>query len=165
MIQLFLRHGHWLFSLLVMAALVPAVNGVHLPLRWDLTDQFAAFVMLGFKSASLAAVLYAIQFPRTVILQFYEKYWQDRPRLIITLLFAAALIPIVGITLTVSSIINALALFMLWENCRDIRFFKQIVGILPAATYLFYGLVMVFTYNSIIVRVCFYGAYDEYLNP
>jgi len=161
-----LHNIHFVLTAIAIAALVPAVYCVQFPLRWDLADQFSAFCMLGFESVMVAATLYAIHSPSKTLLTVWDHYWMNKPRLIVTAVFAFVLIVAVGPKFASIALIDTMALLELMDrnNQSGKRVSRQIGALFPAAVYLFVGLVIVFTYTNIIVRVRFYGAYDEFFN-
>jgi len=67
---------------------------------------------------------------------------------------------------TLLEVIDALAVLEFVERKRERResLLPSAASVIPAAVYLVFGFLLVFTYNNIIVSVRFYGAYDQALN-
>lgn len=161
---------HFVLTGAAVAFLIPILHRVHLPVRWDLDQMLNSYIILAVQSAVLATVLYAIQNPKELLISFRNQYWLNKPKLLILAAFVAILVLVVGAKFAVLITVETLAVLELMHRDRlktpnnQERLAHRIMGLLPAAAYLFFGLIMVFTYNNIIVRVRYYGAYDEFFN-
>jgi hypothetical protein len=161
---------HFFLTGVALVFLIPILHRVHLPLRWDLDQMLNSYIILAVQSAVLATVLYSIQNPKELLISFRKQYWRNKPKLLILAAFVATLVLVVGAKFAILITIETLAVLELLHRDRlkiqnrQERLTRRIIGLLPAAAYLFFGLILVFTYNNVIVRVRYYGAYDEFFN-
>lgn len=162
-----IRHPiiHLAPTALLLAILVPALRRVGFPLVWDWAGLLASFAWLALQSIAIAAVLYTIQAPREIWPRLRAHYFQDARRGFLFAGFAAILAVAGGLKFAPIAIIDCVAVLELLQRDRSREGLKgQVLALLPAAAYLFVGLVLAFTYTNVIVRLRFFAAYDPVFN-
>lgn len=156
------RSLHLWISLLLAAALIPALRSQNLPLRFDwITLGVAYWLVLAAQSVFVAAILCVIGLPAQQAWKpLWAKYRSNPLRILLMLLFFALLTwatsPLKALVLTADTI----ALLELRER-RAVK--NAASAFLPAAAYLFFGFLMVLAYNSVIVSARFNFACDPAL--
>ena len=121
---------------------------------------------LSARAVFCAVLLYIIGFPLSRTLRpMWLRYLSQKPRFLILLLFAGAMLWEFGVALGVMVIVDGLALAELFDrNQGSLRSLTSLLkSLLPASVYLFFGLVMMFAYNDLIASQRFLGAYDPLL--
>ncbi len=156
---------HLVPTVFLFAILAPVLRRVGFPLVWDWFGLFAGFAWLALQSVAVAAVLYTLQFPRDVWPRLRAHYLQDARRGLLFAAFAAIVILAGGLKFAPIVIIDCVAALELLQRDRSRVGLKSwAVALIPAAAYLFVGLVLAFTYTNVIVRVRFFAAYDPVFN-
>jgi hypothetical protein len=156
---------HYLLTALAIVTLFPALNIAKFPLRWDWTTYWAAYLILAFRSGMVAAVLYVISYPGKSW-TLLQSLWMDKPKLIITLVYTTVLFAAIGPAFGSVVLIDTIALIEILSRNRQNgkKAIHVTASLLPAAAYLFFGLIIVFTFVNIIVRVRYYATFDNILN-
>jgi hypothetical protein len=158
------RYWHYWIGLLLSIALVPLLRKLHLPVRFDWKLFGLWYLILTVQSVFVAALLCLVGLPGRVTLgPFFEHYRREPLRIILLLLFFAAL----GWTLSwgKAAILTADAVAIIEFLERNPGKLQQSAGavVLPAL-YMFAGFCLLFAYNDIIVSVRFGFAYDAAFN-
>lgn len=156
---------HYIITFFLVITLIPALLKVNLPLRWEWKFFISNYVNLAFRSVFVATILYCIYSPQ-IILQVMRNQWNNKPKLIITSVYFFVLLTAIGSILGTIIFIGSIALIEFTskknETLKDILYlFKTLT---PPTVYLFFGLIIVFTYINIIVRIRYYGLYDVFFN-
>ena len=156
---------HLVPTAFLLAILAPALRRVGFPLIWDWIGLFASFAWLALQSIAIAGALYSLQAPREVWPRLRAHYLQDARRGLLFAAFAAIVILAGGLNYAPIAIIDCVAVLELLQRDRSRAYLKSsAVSLIPAAAYLFVGLVLAFTYTNVIVRLRFFAAYDPVFN-
>jgi hypothetical protein len=156
---------HYVLAIIAVAALFPALDIANYPRKWDWATYLGLYTILVFQSSMVAALLYSIQSPRRIF-TIIRNLWLNRPKLILTVIFAVVLFVVIGPSFALIILIDTIALSELLNITRQNgkKTHEIVSALLPSTIYLFLGLVIVFTFVNIVVRVRFYGLYDNFLN-
>lgn len=156
---------HLLPTAILLVLLVPALRRVGFPLVWDWGALLASFAWLALQSIAVAAVFYTIQYPREVWPRLRAHYFQDARRGLLFAAVTAILIVAGGLKFAPIAIVDCIAILEMLQRDRSAESLKDsLQALLPAAAYLFVGLVLAFTYTNVIVRLRFFAAYDPVFN-
>jgi hypothetical protein len=147
-------NSHYLVTAVLLATLLPLLKLARFPIRWDNTAIMAAYLGGSLQSVVLAALLYAISYP--------TRIWEDKAKLALTLGLAAVLFAVYGFV--VASLFFTCATLLPGRKLDWRRIPRCSIAPLMAYAYLFLGLVLSFTFVSIIIRFRFYGIYDAFFN-
>ena len=157
---------HFVLTAILTAALLPALHGLGLPLRfnWKLLLGFY-WPSLATQSLFAAVLLYLAAAPRQLFDPWWERHRQQKVKLgILALVFLITTLflgPAKGLLTTLVTV----AILEFVERERHTGQTKtKIFDVMVPAAYLFLGFVLVFAYNDVIAAIRFYGAYDEVFN-
>lgn len=160
------RYWHYWISLLLSAALIPALRFLHLPLSFDWkTLGIAYWFVLSAQSIFVAAALCLIGLPRqTVLAPLLERYRREPIRIALLLLYFGILAWAFGWVKAVVLTVDTIALLEFRERRSVPELRRDAAAVLSPAIYLFAGFLLVLAYNCIIVSVRFNFAYDPAFN-
>ncbi len=160
--------AHYWATLLLAAALAPAIRLAGLPFRFAWAEFFQAY--WGFlvpESIVGGIILYVAGAPVADSLgPFFRRYSRQKLRLLIIL----PLVPVVMLTLGIRAGLLAFAatvvILEVKERAKEnqIGFLKMTTDILLPAAYLFVGLIIISAYNEAIAAVRYNGAAEYVLN-
>lgn len=156
---------HYLITAIAVVTLFPALEIAKFPGKWNWLDYFGAYTILALQSVMVAAVLYFIQSPNK-IRSIISCLWNDKPKLLITLMFAGVLVITIGPKLASIALIDTIAFIELLTKFKQKgnSAYDIMMRLFPSAVYLFFGLIIIFTFVNIVVRIRYYGLYDNFLN-
>jgi len=159
------RNLHFLITAIAIVSLFPALELVKFPFKWNWLGYFGGYTVIALKAIVAAVVLYLIQSPDKV-LTILRGIWVDKPKLLITMMFGGVLLMAIGLEYALYMVIGSISFIEILKLFRqnEKSFYDIVVSLLPAATYLFFGLVIVFTFVNIVVRIRYFGLYDDFLN-
>lgn len=146
--------------------MLPLLYGLHLPLHYDWSFFLPVYwLVLPLESAFCAVLLLLIAAPwkDTGGLVLHRIYKQPLRILCIAAYFLALVITsnwLKAVIVTIATI----ALLELWEGAKPDDRKKMAGAVLVPALYLFMGLLLVFSYNDIIIAFRFFGKYDPLFN-
>jgi hypothetical protein len=150
---------------LLAIALFPLFKVLHLTgtIEWqDITLRY--WVGTALESVAIAGVIYGVCFPQDSILPLLARYQKDPRRLFFLLPLAAFLLWLYNFRVFISCelVFVGLIAFELADLSREKRFdfVRAASRIFPPAAYLFVGLIVAFTYVSVITTRRFYASYD-----
>jgi hypothetical protein len=149
---------------LLVAGLAPALFLLRIPVRFAWNILLADWLGLCLQSVFFAVLLYLLGFPwRETVAPVWNRYRHDGGRLLLFLILSVVLFAMFGPGKGFLLCVDALALLefsdRLRERCVPAR--NPGAAVLLPATYLFFGLLLVFAYNDVIVSLRFYGAFDS----
>jgi len=162
------KAGNWHYgvSSLLGIALVPCLQGLRLPLRFDwVTLAIAYWFVLAAQAIFVAAVLWSIGLPRQFVLgPLINRYRREPLRIVLLLIYVV----ILGWSLTwmkaLVLTVDTVAVLEYIEGGTKGRLRQGAGTILLPAFYLFTGFLLVLAYNYVIVSVHFNFAYDPAFN-
>lgn len=158
------RYLHYWVSLLLLAALVPALRSQHLPLKFDwIILSVAYWLVLGAQSVFVAAILASVGMPSQTLSPLIDRYRQHWPRVIAVVFYFAILAWATTATKSLVLTVDAVALLELYDRQRSRGVFRTAAAILLPAAYLFFGFLMVLAYNCAIASVRYNMAADPAL--
>jgi hypothetical protein len=153
---------HYWISALLLAALVPLLRRVHLPVAFDWSRLLSVYwLVLAAQTFFVAGLLFAIGAPYGEGLgPLLERMRSDKRRVLLSAVFFLALLWAFTWAKALILTVDAVVLLEFLERVggRDRR--TAIVGVLAPATYLFVGFLLVFAYNDIILSVRFFAQND-----
>ncbi len=156
---------HFWVTGIATLALFPALVRLHLPLVWPWRFVVGFTRSVAQQSLFVAAVLYVIGRPAE--LRVVAARYRNKLRATLFMAFCGVLVWVFGLRVfTIYKIVDALAVLEFIERKRERHesLLQSAVTVLPAAAYLIFIFLLIFTYNDVIVSVRFYGAYDQGLN-
>lgn len=156
---------HTVLAVTATVMLLPALRAARFPFSLDWSPLALSYIGIGFQSVVLAAILVALQHPR-VLMRFGQRLVQSKARVVLLGAFALVLTFLTGVVAAALSVIFAIAVdeFIAESRSPGKHPARHIASLLPAISYLFLGLVLAFVYTNIIVRLRFFGSYDEVFN-
>jgi hypothetical protein len=157
--------NHW-FAIVAMAlAVYPLFRLADLPLRVDVAGMGIAYWGGTTARALFLAILIAIvAFPaQQTVLPLLARYGQHKVRLIFLAILAAWLVYILGPSFGLMLWVDTIAIAELMDRAPALMGKRTLDAILPA-TYLFVGLLLVFSLNHAIAGMKYAGAWDGYFN-
>jgi hypothetical protein len=158
------RYWHYWLSVILGAALIPALLHLHLPLSFDWKVLGIAYwILLAPQAIFVAVLLSLIGLPYSETLQpLWERYRRKPVLVVVLLLYFGILVWAVGGVKAAILTVDAVALLELNERNRD-GFRKAAAATFPPAVYLFFGFLLILAYNCVIVSVRFNFATDPAL--
>jgi PAP2 superfamily len=162
------QNQHWFVTGLLIAAVIPAFSMAKLPLHID-WQSFLGIYWIGTAIHSIfgAVLLYAASFPLgETLTPVWRRYWREKPRLVFAALFAVLMACLFGWMGGFLLVVDILAILELLDRSRSSpgRFTEAIRRVFLPAAYLFIGLVTVYAYLHLIVRMEFICADDPSFN-
>jgi hypothetical protein len=156
------RYWHYWVSLLLCVAVVPALRSQHLPLKFDwITLGVAYWIVLAVQSIFVATILALIGLPRKQAwVPFLARYRENPARIVPALLYFAALVWATSGMKALLLTVDTVAVLELYHRQRAHGLRQAATSVLPPATYLFFGFLLVLAYNCAIVSVRDNFAYD-----
>ena len=156
---------YWATGLLVLA-LVPLLNRFDLPTEFDWARlAFTYWVLLTAKSIFVATLLYLIGLPLSETAgPVLKRVQRERVRIVLVLAYFAFLSWALAWPTALVLTVDTVAMLEVGERFRPNGIVRSASAILPAAIYLFFGLVLVSAYNDIILSVRFFAADDAAFN-
>lgn len=144
--------------------LIPAFMLARLPFRMDFAAFAGAYWGATFAhSAFIAIVLYILGLPLgQTLMPALRRYQEEKARIGIALVVAAGLCWILGLELGLMVTLDALALAELMER-RKKAFEAALVELFWPGLYLFWGVILIFAFNSPVVAIRWGGTYDQAL--
>lgn len=160
------RSAHYWISTILLVAVLPLLCGLHLPLSYDWNFFLPVYwLVLPVESAFCAVLLLLLAVPwKSTGAPLLHRMQKQPLRIICVATYFLALLIALSLLKALVITITTIALLELVERTKpDER--KQIAGsILVPALYLFVGLLLVFSYNDIIITIRFFGKYDPFFN-
>jgi hypothetical protein len=158
------REIHWSGSILFGLAVIPLFIAAQLPLAVNWSRFFSIFwIGLATRALFTAALLFVIGFPlETTLKPMWLRYKGQPFRIVFFSLFAVAMFWEFRFQLGFMVIVDAIALSELTDRTEGYlpRIRKLVASTLIPALYLFFALVMVFSYNDLIAAIKSPAAYD-----
>lgn len=163
-----IRNQHWFITCLLIAAVIPLFSTVGLPFQID-WPSFLGIYWIGTAIHAVfgAVLLYIVGFPlRETLAPIWRRCWREKPRLVFAALFAVLMASLFGWIGALLLFVDTLAILELLDRSRSSpgRFTDAIRRVFLPAAYLFIGLVTVYAYLHVIVRVEFICADDPSFN-
>jgi hypothetical protein len=167
-----LRHPHYMITLALAIALVPALAWTHLPLQFEWRRLLLAYwVSLAFQAIFAATLFCMIGLPGEVTWRpLVQRYMRDKRRILLLLPFLLLLgvlfARLASLWMVPIVIVVAITLLEFFERTlTETQSLKQkVLTLLMPALYLFVGLLLVFAYNDIAVTTRPFVAYDSLLD-
>lgn len=149
------RYWHYWVSLLLCVMMVPLLRSQQLPLKFDwITLSIAYWFVLAAQSIFAAVVLSLIGLPHERVLKPALARYRENPlRIVLLLLFLTGLVWLTSWRTALIVGVDAVAILEL-RNRQGMRQLRGLeASVLPPATYLFFGFLMVLAYNNIIASM------------
>lgn len=150
------------FVAILSLLLIPAFKLAHLPFRMDFKGFAGAYWGATFaRSAFIAILLYVLGCPPSqTFMPALRRLQAQKARIAIALAIAVMLSWILGIGLGLMVTVDALALAELMER-RKKAFEPTLLDMFLPGLYLFWGVILIFAFNSAIAAVRWAGTYDQ----
>jgi hypothetical protein len=159
-----LSNLHWLLTAAFLLALLPLFHRARLPLSIDLAEMAGAYwVGTCVRAVFCAVLLYVLCFPwSATVVPVWRRFRESKFLLLIELVvFLAMMIWFFGVFLGLQVVIGGIALAELMARRKEM--FGAALGDLAIpASYLFIGIVVVFSFQHGIAGLKFAGAYDPF---
>jgi hypothetical protein len=157
------RNWHYGLSLILCAALLPALHSQNLPVRFDwIRLSVAYWIFLAAQSVFVAALLCVIGVPG-VWRPLLARYRKEPVRAVALLIYFGLLLWALGGMKALVVTVDTIAVIDWRERYRERGLSRAAGAVLPAAAYLFFGFLMILAYNSVIVSARYNFAYDPAL--
>jgi len=154
------KNFHYCASILLALFVVPLLRLSHIPFHYDLKVFGLAYLLIGAESVFLALLLYFWLAPEQLVKSFTQHLCRDRVRIVILFFYFMVLLWTISIVKAVFvTIATAAFLEIIRANKSSDSKRKALLLIKPCA-YLFIGLVLVASYNDIILSLRQYADYD-----
>lgn len=160
------EHGwHLTLTAILTLALFPAFRLARLPFSIDLIGMAGAYwVGTGLRAMFLAIVLYVACTPYNESLKpVLRRYSAEKTRWIATAAFAVWMFVLFGFWLGTAVVVDGIALAELLER-RKQGFGAALVDIALPASYLFCGLMLIFSWQHVVAGIRYAGAYDGFFD-
>jgi PAP2 superfamily len=162
-----LREHVWHFSVTAILALglYPAFRLARLPFSIDLIGMASAYwVGTGLRAMFLAIVLYVACMPYHETLKpLLHRYSAEKVRWIAVAIFAIWMFVLFGFSLGTVVVVDGIALAELFER-RKQAFGAALADIALPASYLFCGLILIFSWQHVVAGLRYAGEYDDLFN-
>ena len=147
---------------LLSLLLIPAFILARLPFRIDLAGFASSYWGGTFaRSAFLAVLLYILGFPfQQTLLPTLRRYRNEKARIAIALILTLWLCWILGPGLGLIITVDALAAAELMERKKE-AFERVLADLFWPGLYLFFGVILIFAFNSAAVAIRWAGTYDQ----
>jgi len=156
---------HYWITLLLSLAVLPLEKWCHLPMNYNWVGLGSAYwLVLGAQSIFVAALLYEIGSPRTESKRVFQRFFQQKGRIVAVLVFGAALVWAFSWFKALILTVDAIAILEFRERTKSPVLGKTFWKVFVPAAYLFGGFLLVFSYNDIILSFRFFGATDSFFN-
>ena len=156
------NNWHYCASLGLGIALIPVLRHLSLPIRFDwITYGVAFWFLLSAQAIFLAALLAVIGMPREQALgPLLDRFRQNPARAVALLVFFLILTFATSLPKALVLTVDAVAVIELLNREKAHGLRRAATSVFPAATYLFFGFLMVLAYTCAIVSVRFNFAMD-----
>ncbi len=167
-VRIIRNNFHLGMTALLSVALVPLLVALNLPVRFDWSNLLIPY-WVGFpvQSVVVASLLYFINFPFSQTAQpLWARYRKEKQRLLILIPLWIFLRWLYDFWTFVLVAVFAVVMFEVVDRAREDQFplSKAALQVLGPAAYFLLGLILVFSYNDMIVILKPYVAYDEVFN-
>ncbi len=159
-----LSNLHWVLTAAFLLALVPLFHRARLPLSIDVAEMAGAYwVGTSVRAVFCAVVLYLLCFPWAVtVAPVLRRFSESKFLLLIEIVvFLGAMIWFFGVFLGLEVVIDGIALAELMARRKE-GFGTVLADIAIPASYLFVGIVVVFSFQHGIAGLKFAGGYDPF---
>jgi hypothetical protein len=152
-------------TIIVLAVLPLALYKANFPLRLAWASLLATYILIAVQSVAMAGLLWTFHSPQSAM-QMAKSYFKNKLKLLVFILFAAGLVLAAGVQVGIYGGVFTLAIteFIRRSRADAQPSWPRIRRLLPAAGYLFLGILLTWIYTSVIVRLRFYAAYDLFFN-
>jgi hypothetical protein len=159
------KNFHYWASASLALALIPLLRRLDLPVIFDWAGLlFGYWVVLTAKAILVALLLYLVESSPQGIDVVWQCFRARKAYVFLVLAYFVFLTWVLNwagaLILTLCSVATLKARGRIGVN----DFLRSARAILPPALYLFFGLLLVFAYNDIILTIRFFGAYDAAFN-
>ena len=153
---------HYWLSLLLALALVPLSMRLHLSLRFDWIGLGSAYwLLLAAQAIFAATLLYVVGMgPRQALHPLLKRCQAEKLRIVLTLGFFLGVLWATTWLKAVVLTVDALALLEYRDRFSSQKLRQAGAAILPPAAYLFFGFLLIFAWNDVIVSLRFFGQAD-----
>ena len=159
--QKYSKDSHYWVSALLGVALVPLLKRLNLPVAYDWPKLCSAYwLVLAAQSIFVATLLSLLAFPPD---DPFRRLRQEVPRLSIVLVYFLVLWWTLTWVKALIVTVDAVAILEFFRRLKPPDLRKAAGSVLLPALYLFFGFLLVFAYNDIILSVRFFGATDATL--
>jgi hypothetical protein len=145
--------------------LFPAFKIARLPLRFAFADLAGAYWGGSAVHSVFVAVLLAVAgLPlRQTVMPVLRRYREKKFLVLLPIAVAALMFPLLGWELGIVVTVDAIVVAELMVQKQQM-FEPMLADVFVPATYLFFGLILVFAFNHAIAGIRFVGTYDVVLN-
>src|SRR5262245_647198 len=154
---------HFIVTAILAAALYPAFRLTRLPFSIDFMGMVGAYwVGTGLRAMFFAIVLYLACTPyHESLMPLLRRYSAEKIRWVATAVFAVWMFLLFGFWLGTAVVVDGMALAELLER-RKQGFGAALADIALPSSYLFCGLILVFSWQHVVAGVRYAGEYDRF---
>lgn len=154
------RNFHYCATILLALALLPLLRLSHIPFRYDLKVFGLAYLLVGAEAVFFASLLYLVLVPRQLMESFAVHLRRDRARIVILLLYFTVLLWTIPILKALFVMVATASFLEIVQANKSPDSRRKALGLIQPCVYLFIGLVLVSSYNDIILSLRRYVDYD-----
>ncbi len=157
-----LVHVHYWITFLLAVACLLFLRQLHIPLKFDWIGVASAYwLVLAAQAIFVAAILYVVGFgPRQALGPLIARWRQQKARFVFAIFFFLVLLWTASWLSALILTVDALALLEYRERLGSHALKRAAVAVLPVAAFLFFGFVLVFAWNDVIVSLRYYSTRD-----
>ena len=152
---------HYCVTVLLALMLLPLLRLSHIPFRYDFKLFGLAYLLVGAEAVFFASLLYLVLAPTERMQSFAANLRRDRGvRAAILLLYFAVLLWTIPILKAVFVVVATASFLEIVQANRSSHSRKKALRLIKPSSYLFIGLLLVSSYNDIILSLRRYVDYD-----
>jgi hypothetical protein len=145
------KNFHYCASALLILLLLPLLRLTHILFRYNIKVFGLTYLMVGIQSIFLALLLYLLLTPLQAFDSFLKPLHRDHVRILLLVAYFVVLIWILPIPKAILAVLVTISFLEILQSRKSSIHRKKIVAFIKASSYLLLGLILVASYNDIIL--------------
>lgn len=154
------RNFHYYATILLALALLPLLRLSHIPFRYDMKLFGLAYLLVGLESVFFASLLYLVLVPGQLMQSFIGNLERHRVRIVMLVLYFIVLLWTIPILKVMFVMVATAAFLEIVESNKSPDSRRKAFRLIGPCVYLFIGLLLISSYNDIILSLRRYVDYD-----